>query len=75
MCPCRITFRGQLRGSRRGAVEGGATPPEVSAPSESNPQGEEQVFGQEPIAVRDVDGLKRSFQGNVRGLDKPFVHR
>jgi hypothetical protein len=36
-----ITFRGRHRGSQRGVVEGGATCPEVPAPSESNPQGEE----------------------------------
>jgi hypothetical protein len=38
-------------------------PPEVPAPSESNPQGKEQVLGIDPIILMDDDGLKRSFQG------------
>jgi hypothetical protein len=43
-------------------------PPEVFAPSESNPQGEEQVLGPDSLAVRDDDGLKRPFQVMSRAL-------
>jgi hypothetical protein len=43
-------------------------PPEVPAPSESNPQGEEQVLGLDSIVVRDDDGLTRSFQGMSEAL-------
>jgi hypothetical protein len=53
------TFRGFLSGSQRGVVEGGVTPPEVLAPSESNPQGEEQVLGLDLLVVRDDDVLTR----------------
>jgi hypothetical protein len=37
-------------------------PPVASMPEGSNPQGEEQVIGQEQIVVGDVVGLMRSFQ-------------
>jgi hypothetical protein len=37
-------------------------PPVASMPEGSNPQGDEQVVGQEQIAVGDVVGLMRSFQ-------------
>jgi hypothetical protein len=36
-------------------------PPVASTPEGSNPQGEEQVFGQEHIVVGDVVGMMRSF--------------
>jgi hypothetical protein len=65
-----ISIRGRHRGSQRGVVEGGATPPEVPAPSESNPQGEEQVLGLDSIVVRDDDGLTRSFQR----LSEALIH-
>jgi hypothetical protein len=65
-----ISIRGRHRGSQRGVVEGGATPPEVPAPSESNPQGEEQVLGLDSIVVMDDDGLTRSFQG----LSEALIH-
>jgi hypothetical protein len=54
--------RGRRRGRQRGARGGGATPPVASMPEGSNPQGEEQVIGQEQIVVGDVVGLMRSFQ-------------
>jgi hypothetical protein len=38
------------------------TPPVASTPEGSNPQGGEQVLGQEHIAVVDVVGMMRSFQ-------------
>jgi hypothetical protein len=56
-----ITFRERLRGLQRGVVEGGATPPELPAPSESNPPGEEQVLGLDLPVVRDDDGMTRPF--------------
>jgi hypothetical protein len=37
-------------------------PPVASMPEGSNPQGDEQVVGQEHIVVGDVVGLMRSFQ-------------
>jgi hypothetical protein len=37
-------------------------PPVASMPEGSNPQGDEQVLGQEQIAVGDVVGMMRSFQ-------------
>jgi hypothetical protein len=70
-----ISFRGCLRGSQRGAVEGGVMPPEVPAPSESNPQGEEQVLGLDSLVVRDDDGLTRPFQVLSKGLDSSSVLR
>jgi hypothetical protein len=63
-----ILIRVCHRGSQRGAVEGGATPPEVPTPSKSNPQGEGQVLGLDSISVRDDDGLTRSFQGMSEAL-------
>jgi hypothetical protein len=54
--------RGRRRGRRRGARGGGVTPPVASMPEGSNPQGDEQVVGQEQIVVGDVVGLMRSFQ-------------
>jgi hypothetical protein len=45
-------------------------PPEVPALLESNPQGEEQVLGLDPIFVMDDDGMKRSFQR----LSKALIH-
>jgi hypothetical protein len=54
--------RGRHRGRRRGASRGGETPPTASTPEGSNPQGGEQVLGQEHIAVGDVIGMMRSFQ-------------
>jgi hypothetical protein len=38
------------------------TPPVASTPKGSNPQGEEQVIGQEKIVAGDVVGLMRSFK-------------
>jgi hypothetical protein len=61
--------RGCHGGSQRGARGGGTTPSKASAPWGSNPQGEYQVFGKNSIFVMDVDGMKMSFQGNVKGLD------
>jgi hypothetical protein len=54
-------FRGFLRGSQRGVLEEGMMPLEVLAPSELNPQGEEQVLGLDSIDFRDDDGLRRPF--------------
>jgi hypothetical protein len=54
--------RGRHGGRRRGARGGGVTPPVASTPEGSNPQGGEQVLGQEKIAVGDVVGMMRSFQ-------------
>jgi hypothetical protein len=50
-------------------------PPEVPAPSESNPQGEEQVLGLDSLVVRDDDGLTRPFQVLSKGLDSSSVLR
>jgi hypothetical protein len=53
----------ERRGGRRwGARGGGAMPPVASMPEGSNPQGDEQVFEQEKIAVDDVVGMMRSYQ-------------
>jgi hypothetical protein len=54
--------RGRRGGRRRGARGGGVMPPVASTPEGSNPQGGEQVLGQEKIAVGDVVGMMRSFQ-------------
>jgi hypothetical protein len=54
--------RGRRGGRRRGARGGGETPPPASTPEGSNPQGGEQVLGQEHISVGDVVGMMRSFQ-------------
>ena len=61
MCVQVIMVRGCRGGRRRGAREGGVTPPVASMPEGSNPQGGEQVLGQEHISVGDVVGMKRSF--------------
>jgi hypothetical protein len=53
--------RGRCRGRRQGARGGGATPPVASMHEGSNPQGDEQVVGQEHIDVGDVVGMMRSF--------------
>jgi hypothetical protein len=37
-------------------------PLEVPTPSDSKPQGEEQVLGLDPIFVMDDDGMTMSFQ-------------
>jgi hypothetical protein len=54
--------RGRHRGRRQGARGGGTMPPTTSMPKGSNPQGDEQVVGQEKIVVGDVVGMMRSFQ-------------
>ena len=54
-------------------------PPVASTPKWSNPQGGEQVLGQEQIAVGDVIGMMRSFQrmseALISRLDRDEVHR
>jgi hypothetical protein len=57
-----IVVRGRRGGRRRGARGGGVMPPAASTPEGSNPQGGEQVLGQDQIAVVDVVGMMRSFQ-------------
>jgi hypothetical protein len=57
-----IIVRGRHGGRQQGARGGGMTPPVASMPEVSNPQGGEQVLGQEHIAVGDVIGMMRSFQ-------------
>jgi len=43
-------------------MEGSAIPPEVLAPSDSNPpKGEEPILGLYSLVVRDDDGLTRPF--------------
>jgi hypothetical protein len=54
--------RGHRGGRRRGARGGGEMPRAASTPEGSNPQGGEQVLGQEHIVVGDVMGMMRSFQ-------------
>jgi hypothetical protein len=51
-----ISIRGNQKGLRHGFVEGRATPPEVPTPSESKPQGEEEVLGLDSNVLRDSDG-------------------
>lgn len=65
-----ISIRVRHRGSQRGVMEGGTTPPEVPTPSDSNPQGEGQVLGLDSIVVRDDDGLIRPFQR----LSETLIH-
>jgi hypothetical protein len=60
--------RGRRGGRRRGARGGGMMPPVASTPEGSNPQGGEQVLGQEQIAVGDVVGMMRSFQRMSKAL-------
>jgi hypothetical protein len=62
VCVQVIMVRGHHGGRRRGARGGGETPPTASMPEGSNPQGGEQVLGQEHISVGDVLGMIRSFQ-------------
>jgi hypothetical protein len=62
MCVQVTMVRGRRGGRRRGARGGGETPPPASTPEGSNPQGGEQVLGQEHISVGDVVGMMRSFQ-------------
>ena len=47
VCVQVIMVRGRRRGRQQGARGGGATPPATSTPEGSNPQGGEQVLGQE----------------------------
>jgi hypothetical protein len=67
--------RGRCGGRRRGARGGGEMPPAASTPEGSNPQGGEQVLGQEHIAVGDVIGMMRSFQRMSEALISPFGQR
>jgi hypothetical protein len=60
--------RGCHEGIRHGARGGGVMPPVASMPEGFNPQGEEQVIGQEKIVVGDVVGLMRSFQRMLQAL-------
>jgi hypothetical protein len=62
VCVQVIMVRGCHGGRRRGARGGGVMPLATSTPKGSNPQGGEQVLGQEQIAVGDVVGMMRSFQ-------------
>jgi hypothetical protein len=62
VCVQVTMVRGRRGGRRRGARGGGETPPPASTPEGSNPQGGEQVLGQEHISVGDVVGMMRSFQ-------------
>jgi hypothetical protein len=54
--------RGCHGGKQWGARGGGAMPPVASTPEGSNPQGDEQVLGQEQIVVGDVVRMMRYFQ-------------
>jgi hypothetical protein len=60
--------RGCHEGIRHGARGGGVMPPVASMPEGFNPQGEEQVIGQETIVVGHVVGLTRSFQRMLQAL-------
>jgi hypothetical protein len=62
VCVQVIMVRGHRGGRRWGARGGGTMPPVASMPEGSNPQGDEQVLGQEQIAVGDVVRMMRSFQ-------------
>jgi hypothetical protein len=57
-----IMVRGCRGSRRRGAGGRGVTPPIVSMPEGSNPQGDEQITEQEKVVVGDVVGMMRSFQ-------------
>ena len=67
-CVQVIMVRGRRGGRRRGARGGGAMPPVAPMPEGSNPQGDEQVIGQEQIVVGDVVGMMRSFQHMYEAL-------
>jgi hypothetical protein len=54
-------------------VEGGATPPEVPTPSESNPQGEATSPWARFASCKGDDGQTRPFQVLSKGLDSPSV--
>jgi hypothetical protein len=49
--------------------------PEVLAPSESNPMGEEKALGMELIVVRDDVRMNRVIPETVRGIDSPYLLR
>jgi hypothetical protein len=68
VCVQVIMVRGCCRGRRRDARGGGVTPSAASTPEGSNPQGGEQVLGQEKITVGDVVGMMRSFQRMSKAL-------
>ena len=68
MCMQVIMVRGRRGGRQRGARGGGEMPPATSTPEGSNPQGGEQVLGQEHISVGDVVGMMRSFQRMSKAL-------
>jgi hypothetical protein len=56
-------------------MEGGVTPPEVSAPSEFYTMGEEKSIGLDSIVVRDDDHLTKVLPEMFKGHDSPFVLR
>jgi hypothetical protein len=60
--------RGCRRGIQWGVRGGGMMPPTPSMPQGSNPQGDEQVVGQEHVVVGDVVGMMRSFQWMFEAL-------
>jgi hypothetical protein len=60
--------RGHRRGSQRGAMGGGTTPPVASTPKWPCPQGDEQVIKKEQIEIGDVVGMMRSFQRMFEAL-------
>jgi hypothetical protein len=62
VCVQVIMVRGHYGGRQQGARGGGTMPPVASTPEGSNPQGDEQVLGQEKIAVGDVVRMMRSFE-------------
>jgi hypothetical protein len=57
-----IMVRGHKGSRRHGAGGRGVTPPIVSMPEGSNPQGDEHITEQEQVVVGDVVGMMRSFQ-------------
>ena len=68
MCVQVIMVRGRHGGRRWGTRGGGVMPPVASTPEWSNPQGGEQVLGQEQITVVNVVGMMRSFQRMSKAL-------
>ena len=68
MCVQVIMVRGRRGGRRQGARGGGEMPPAASTPEGSNPQGGDQVLGQEHISIGDVVGMMRSFQHMFEAL-------